>query len=565
MEEPIIQDINHIDNTVGFVDGITITEDTGALDEKICSKLELMQDLGKFQSDGNSAEETSPFRKRNAPARSARQLELSVPIEQTQMPFKRNSRAESTSSFSGTSCYTFDIPNTKSCSASKQLRFTKADPNFSKSYGTVSSNVELNFSSDYTDKPTSKEEIDRYSCDTEFLNSMCRNRSKHAQLSQHNYIEQKATHSVKFPERNSSLNRNIRRDGAPRNEIGSKIFGNEYASMNRTYSRRPAQSLNRYARVISVVENVEMVSKHRKSTALSKLDELLASTQWEEFNQEHIAQESTELMVSAIEEYDENDREISLSESKLEGVDLEKEYEKIPRKVAPIIDSISQKSTVKRAYNLADLLSVTIPQHTLVSDRWVYHIVIKLKNENQMLLYRHYNDFWALLVTLISHYPSEAGYQGHPRIIPFLPPASKLTESQAKSFRSYLEKYLNSVLMLPDYILQENNIDSFFQPRNNDIMNYEFVQVEDASDLLLGMIDNLNNSRSVVINLTTTGQTFTVNADLSFQELVFKVKSISGMEFDSIYFQDECGIEVKLHGDYDVALLLRLDAVTLSV
>ncbi|KAJ3099679.1 bud emergence protein 1 [Phlyctochytrium bullatum] len=120
--------------------------------------------------------------------------------------------------------------------------------------------------------------------------------------------------------------------------------------------------------------------------------------------------------------------------------------------------------------------------------RFYYAIEVERASGERSLIHRTFDDFWALQVAFMNHFPAEAGRRPNvPRIIPLIPapptqgnnpnaPPIKdhdLSPPAAKQRKQQLANYLLDVVRLPIHLVDSPQARRFFQPRQpvGDVFN----------------------------------------------------------------------------------------------
>ncbi|KAJ3212904.1 bud emergence protein 1 [Dinochytrium kinnereticum] len=121
--------------------------------------------------------------------------------------------------------------------------------------------------------------------------------------------------------------------------------------------------------------------------------------------------------------------------------------------------------------------------------RYWYAVEIERGTGERSLLNRTFDDFWALQVALLNHFPAESGRRpGIPRTIPFLPsPAQNgptkdrdLTPAGAKERKQMLATYLSEFVRLPPALIESPQARRFFQVRQPVGDVFSLAELDDA-------------------------------------------------------------------------------------
>ncbi len=99
-----------------------------------------------------------------------------------------------------------------------------------------------------------------------------------------------------------------------------------------------------------------------------------------------------------------------------------------------------------------------------------FEFVIKCQRDNQsFILYRQYEDFFSLQLSLLNGFPDEAGKRSSKRIIPYMPgPVDNVTREVTEHRLVDLDTYVRDLLRLPSIISQSAYTMEFFRPREYD-------------------------------------------------------------------------------------------------
>eukprot|EP00834_Sanchytrium_tribonematis_P008569 NODE_1051_length_2447_cov_0.590290.p1 type:complete len:360 gc:universal NODE_1051_length_2447_cov_0.590290:477-1556(+) len=102
----------------------------------------------------------------------------------------------------------------------------------------------------------------------------------------------------------------------------------------------------------------------------------------------------------------------------------------------------------------------------------VFEFVIKCQRESQyFILYRQYEDFFSLQLSLLNAFPDEAGKRSAKRIIPYMPgPVDNVTREVTEHRLIDLDTYVRDLLRLPTNVSQSEYTKEFFRPREYDHM-----------------------------------------------------------------------------------------------
>ena len=99
-----------------------------------------------------------------------------------------------------------------------------------------------------------------------------------------------------------------------------------------------------------------------------------------------------------------------------------------------------------------------------------FEFVIKCEREKQSyILYRQYEDFFSLQLSLLNAFPDEAGKRSTKRIIPYMPgPVDNVTREVTEHRLVDLDTYVRDLLRLPSLVSQSAYAMEFFRPREYD-------------------------------------------------------------------------------------------------
>ncbi|KAI8849305.1 hypothetical protein BC829DRAFT_391975 [Chytridium lagenaria] len=215
--------------------------------------------------------------------------------------------------------------------------------------------------------------------------------------------------------------------------------------------------------------------------------------------------------------------------------------------------------------------------------KYYYALEIERGTGERSLLYRTFDDFWALQVALLNHFPSESGRR----------PA-------AKQRKQHLVTYLSELIRLPPAIMESPHTRRFFQAKQPSVTkasNAAAVKaVTDVGGTLIDLIENYNGSgpapqrydndydpdvpyheqgispplsspNSPVDTSLRVKLAFRIpDALVPFEELLDEVEdrmravgalSPGGAGLSGLAYKDECGMLVPLCGDEDLSLLFR--------
>lgn len=95
-----------------------------------------------------------------------------------------------------------------------------------------------------------------------------------------------------------------------------------------------------------------------------------------------------------------------------------------------------------------------------------YIIECQLEDGRWFELSRYYADFYDLQIALIDAFPLEAGNQGAPRSLPFMPgPVAHVTDAISNGRRQNLDEYIKKILTMPPHISKSMLVRNLFRPK----------------------------------------------------------------------------------------------------
>eukprot|EP00835_Amoeboradix_gromovi_P005794 NODE_585_length_6408_cov_0.301950.p2 type:complete len:362 gc:universal NODE_585_length_6408_cov_0.301950:463-1548(+) len=139
-------------------------------------------------------------------------------------------------------------------------------------------------------------------------------------------------------------------------------------------------------------------------------------------------------------------------------------------------DEPLQKSKGRNTLGRVDSASVIRYDETEPN---VFEFVIKCHREKTpYILYRQYEDFFALQLSLLNAFPNEAGKRSAKRIIPYMPgPVDNVDREVTEHRLIDLDTYIRDLLRLPINISQSPYALEFFRPRE-----YDHAEIVDRKD-----------------------------------------------------------------------------------
>ncbi|KAI9146034.1 Phox homologous domain-containing protein, partial [Paraphysoderma sedebokerense] len=103
------------------------------------------------------------------------------------------------------------------------------------------------------------------------------------------------------------------------------------------------------------------------------------------------------------------------------------------------------------------------------SFKYLFVVHATRSDHSRQILYRTYDEFYDLQLTLLSQFPKESGRTGEPRIIPFMPGlVEDVTEAVTAQRRIDLDAYLKDLIKLPSHIAESTPVLDFFRIRTGD-------------------------------------------------------------------------------------------------
>ncbi|KAI9365516.1 hypothetical protein DFJ73DRAFT_619593 [Zopfochytrium polystomum] len=216
------------------------------------------------------------------------------------------------------------------------------------------------------------------------------------------------------------------------------------------------------------------------------------------------------------------------------------------------------------------LSAVIISMERRDDGRYVFAIAVTYGEYRRSLVYRTHDDFWQLQVSLLSHFPSEAGRSTGglptPRRIPFMPqPLGRdVSAGRAREVRAKLDAYLRALLveLRVDRVAESGEVRKFLAPRPPaDVLRYdgEATEIGDYDDLL----DEYGADTFVPVRLNVGGREgppFQVPDTVRFTDLLGEIEGRLNRRVNTIAYQDETNSFVNLCGDDDLSLLIKTHA-----
>ncbi|KAJ3085819.1 bud emergence protein 1 [Quaeritorhiza haematococci] len=193
-----------------------------------------------------------------------------------------------------------------------------------------------------------------------------------------------------------------------------------------------------------------------------------------------------------------------------------------------------------------------------------YHFTTEVRRDDNTrhVLFRVYDDFWALQVALLNHFPVESGRKNSPRVIPFLPPPSRdTTPTILQQRQQQLDAYLSELVKLPHHIMDSFPVKRFFMLRKQDIETSLDIGF-DVSGTLMDLIHGYNDSGQVKVKLCVGDEivAWKVPDTVTYRHLLRDVEYKLNMRVPALAYKDECNMLIPLQGDSDLGLLIRTNS-----
>jgi PX domain len=232
-------------------------------------------------------------------------------------------------------------------------------------------------------------------------------------------------------------------------------------------------------------------------------------------------------------------------------------------------DFIDESVNLKESF-YENVCFVDVPdvQVSILKKKWVFTILLRFYDGTLQTLFRSYDEFFNLQLLILLNFPTEAGYDHQPRIIPFLPIPEPLDENEILKRKNYLSLYLNQLLFsCPKHLIDSDKLETFFAPRQEDISTTSPL-VFDSSAVLLDLIDNLKIvDKTVKIRLTLGRdiQEFQVSSTITYNQLRREIEEILELSIEDVLFKDEAAQIIVIYGDKDLGMLLKMEKVSIYV
>ncbi|KND02250.1 uncharacterized protein SPPG_09055 [Spizellomyces punctatus DAOM BR117] len=242
---------------------------------------------------------------------------------------------------------------------------------------------------------------------------------------------------------------------------------------------------------------------------------------------------------------------------------------------------------------LPKIVSAHVQADTLLPDgRFQYTVELHLDDSTKHVLFRVFDDFWALHVALLTQFSVESGRKpNHPRVIPFLPPpppsakpqqpAPPVSPAEKERRKLALDNYLSDLVLLPPPIEHSPALNRFFMLRKGDVSTPVDVKF-DVSSTLMDLISEYNSFQTIARPGQTISRSRGNGADGSvkiklhigddetiawrveestrFEDVVRNVRAkLDGRSRRdlTLWYKDECGMLIQVYGETDWGLLVR--------
>lgn len=114
-------------------------------------------------------------------------------------------------------------------------------------------------------------------------------------------------------------------------------------------------------------------------------------------------------------------------------------------------------------------ISASVPRFCFENDKYRYIIECTMDNGSHWELARLYQNFYDFQIALLQAFPKEAGLDGGPRSLPFMPgPVTYVTDMISNGRRENLDIYVRKLLELPEHISKCQLVRELFAPREGD-------------------------------------------------------------------------------------------------
>ncbi|KAI8911515.1 Phox homologous domain-containing protein [Gorgonomyces haynaldii] len=191
--------------------------------------------------------------------------------------------------------------------------------------------------------------------------------------------------------------------------------------------------------------------------------------------------------------------------------------------------------------------------------QWYYTIEVKFIDRTSHILFRTYEDFHILHLSLLNFFPAESGRTGTGRVIPFLQdPVKNMSQTEANRRKNHLDNYLQEFIHMPSTLLNASQTKRFFLLRNGDLNTSISIKF-DASETLMDLLADYEDDDTVRITLILGEEVLNweESVDLKYDHLMQTVEDYLGFRFRALLYKDETGTMIPLTGDHDLYLLIR--------
>ncbi|KAK2739583.1 bud emergence protein 1 [Myotisia sp. PD_48] len=120
-------------------------------------------------------------------------------------------------------------------------------------------------------------------------------------------------------------------------------------------------------------------------------------------------------------------------------------------------------------YPVVNPVKACIPRYCFDNDKYWYIIEAQMEDGRWWELSRYYHDFYDFQIALLSTFEDEAGNNGKPRTLPFMPgPVTQVTNAISNGRRQNLDEYIKKLLSMPPHISRCQLVRQLFAPRPGD-------------------------------------------------------------------------------------------------
>ncbi|KAJ1530122.1 bud emergence protein 1, partial [Nowakowskiella sp. JEL0078] len=210
--------------------------------------------------------------------------------------------------------------------------------------------------------------------------------------------------------------------------------------------------------------------------------------------------------------------------------------------------------------------SATIQNHEVRGGMSHFTLEIRRPNHIKHVLFRNFDDFWSLHISLLNHFPDESGRKESPRIIPFLySPADLPIGSDVISSPGFnqqrtqqLNVYLEEIIKLPTLLIESIPMKRFFLLRNQDVETIIDINF-DVSATLIDLISGYNEDELVKVKVCLDSEiiVWKIPDTILYEEFIEEIEDKFDIRLRRISYKDESNAFLPLRGDEDLQLLLR--------